>query len=387
SLRAAFLGGPQHHILQNILLEEGLDQFQHTPVSNIATDIGHKRAMCNVVEVGFYVGIHHVRVASAKESFHFTQCVLASPPWAESITVTAKDILEDGFDYHPQRSLNDSVTHTGYPQRSLLLAAGLINICSANRSRPIASRAKSFGKPRDLFREVFLEVLNTLMIRAGTTSVALDRRPCGGKGRRPLDLIDQAEPYASLHPLTEGLQHAFRPHMAFHPVPILRAGFSRSYSPFGHYRELRFVLCGLHSSTFLHPFAPRALPRFHALMGALTPVQGALRTLHKRNEHPPRPEQVSLVNTARTSLHSVTNHLTRPAVASTLPTQRSRLPEIEVSGLDFTLSEEARRYVRPKRVRFTTDCKFAAGCSPPRLAATQLPLAVGSGRLPREDLH
>ena len=387
SLRAAFLGSPQQHILQNILLEEGLDQIQHAPVSNIATDIGHQRAMWNAVEVGFYVGIHHARVASAEESFHFTQCVLASHPWAESITVTDKDILEDGFDHHPQCSLNDSVTHTGYSQRSLLLAAGLINICSANRSRSIGSRAQSFGKPRDLFHKVFFEVFDTLMIRAGTTSVALDRHPCGGKGRRPLDLIDQAEPYASLHPLSEGLQHAFRPHMAFHPPPIFGDGFSRLPSPFGHYHGLRFVLCSLHSSTFLHPFAPRALPRFHALMGALTPVQGALRTLHKRNEHPPRPEQVSLVNTARTSLHSVTNHLTRPAVASMLSTQRSRLPDFGISGLDFTLHEEARRYVRPKRVRLTTDCKFASGCFPPRLATTQLPLAVGSGHLPREDLH
>jgi hypothetical protein len=158
-------------------------------------------------------------------------------------------------------------------------------------------------------------------------------------------------------------------------------------SPFGHYRGLHFVLCGHHSSTFLHPFAPRTLPRFHATMGALTPVQGALRTLHKRNEHPPRPGQVSLVNTARPSLHSVTNHPTCPSVASMLPTQRRRLPEFGVPGLGFTFSEEARRYVRPKRVRFTTDCWFASGCSPPRLAATQLPLTIGSGHLPREDLH
>jgi len=175
--------------------------------------------------------------------------------------------------------------------------------------------------------------------------------------------------------------------MAFHPVPILGAGFSRLYSPFGHYRRLRFVLCSLHSSTFLHPFAPQALPCFHATMDALTPARLALRTLIRGNEHQPLSGQVSLVNTVRTSLHSVTNHLTRPAVASIMPTQRSRLPEIGVSGLDFTLNEEARRYARPKRVRFTTDCTFASGCSPPHLAATQLPLAIGSGRLPREDLH
>src|SRR5208337_819075 len=80
------------------------------------------------------------------------------------------------------------------------------------------------------------------------------------------------------------------------------------------------------SSTFLHPLAPRALPRFLATTGALTPVQAALRTLIRGIEHRPCPEQVSLVHTARPSMHSVTKHLTRPATASPLPAQRGRLP-------------------------------------------------------------
>jgi len=145
-------------------------------------------------------------------------------------------------------------------------------------------------------------------------------------------------------------------------------------------------------------------------MGALTPARGTLRTRYQRNEHPPWPGQVSLVNMTRTSLHSVTNHPTRPIIAFLLPTQRDRLPEPGLRlanpmpcrglanlwqtscsrpcpGLDFTTHEEARRSVRPKRVRFTTDCKFASGCSPPRLTATQLPSAIGSGHLPKEDLH
>jgi hypothetical protein len=94
----------------------------------------------------------------------------------------------------------------------------------------------------------------------------------------PAEMIDQAEPYASLHPLCEGLQHAFRPRMAFNPFPIFGSGFSRLRSPFGHSRGLRFVLCSLHSSTFPHLFAPRALSRFLATTGALTPARGALRT-------------------------------------------------------------------------------------------------------------
>jgi len=145
-------------------------------------------------------------------------------------------------------------------------------------------------------------------------------------------------------------------------------------------------------------------------MDALTPDRGALRVASSGNELPPCPGQVSLVHMTRTSLHSVTNHPTHPAIAFLLPSQRDRLPEPGLRsasslprrglanlwqtscsrpcpGLGFTFNEQARRYVRPKRVRFTTDCKFASGCSPPRLTATQLPSATGSGHLPREDLH
>jgi hypothetical protein len=54
-------------------------------------------------------------------------------------------------------------------------------------------------------------------------------------------------------------------------------------------------------------------------MGALTPVQGALRAHLTRSGRPPCPGQVSLVHTTRTSLHSVTNHPTHPVIAFLLP--------------------------------------------------------------------
>jgi hypothetical protein len=185
---------------------------------------------------------------------------------------------------------------------------------------------------------------------------------------------------------------------------------SHRLSPDGHSRGWKPRAHASRTSAFLHPLAPRALPRFFATMGALTPAQGALRARHTRIEHPPWPGQVSLVNMARTSLHSVTNHPTHPVIASPLPSQRDRLPEPGLRpasslpcrglanlwqtscfhpcpGLGFAINEQARRNARPKRVRFTTDCKFASGCSPPHLAATQLPSAIGSGHLPREDFH
>ena len=161
----------------------------------------------------------------------------------------------------------------------------------------------------------------------------------------------------------------------------------RFHDPYRHCHGDRFALYRHRTSTSLHPFAPRPLRRFFAAMDALTPDRQALRTLIRGNELPSCPDQVSPVHTARPSIHSVTKHLTRPATASLLPTQRDRLPVLNAQGLDFTLNPQARRYARPNRVRYPTDCMFASGCSPHRPTATQLPSATGIGHLPREDLH
>jgi len=50
------------------------------------------------------------------------------------------------------------------------------------------------------------------------------------------------------------------------------------------------IMVGRHfASTFLHPFAPPALPGFDATMGALTPGRPVLRILIRDNEHRPEP--------------------------------------------------------------------------------------------------
>ncbi|MBK9442618.1 MAG: IS66 family insertion sequence element accessory protein TnpB [Comamonadaceae bacterium] len=44
---------------------------------------------------------------------------------------------------------------------------------------------------------------------------------------------------------------------------------------------------------------------------------------------------------------------------------------------DFAMRLQARRHTPPNRVRYPADRQFASGCSPPRLAATQLPSTTG----------
>ena len=111
---------------------------------------------------------------------------------------------------------------------------------------------------------------------------------------------------------------------------------SHRLSPFGHSRGWKPISHKSPASTFLRPFAPRALPRFLATMDALTPARLALRTHSKGNEHQPLSGQVSLLHTARPSMHSVTKHLTRPTIAFVLLAQRDRLPGNRSDG--FALS-------------------------------------------------
>ena len=74
----------------------------------------------------------------------------------------------------------------------------------------------------------------------------------------------------------------------------------------------------------------------------------------------------------QTSQRSASNHAVYPGIAfhaiSVLFQRAGRVS-------DFAMSEQARRYTPPNRVRFTADRQFVSSCSPPHLAMTQLPVS------------
>src|SRR5580658_9724125 len=53
----------------------------------------------------------------------------------------------------------------------------------------------------------------------------------------------------------------------------------------------------------------------------------------------------------------------------------------------FAMNEQARRTTPPKQVRHPAGCSFASGCSPPHIAATQLPSATCVTTSHRTDFH
>ncbi len=113
------------------------------------------------------------------------------------------------------------------------------------------------------------------MIHPRTSTVALHTRKGRPKIRRSMDLVHQAVPRTSFHPVFQGCQHAVCPDCGFDPGPAVPYSSGPS-SPEGHCGRFVFPSSVHHASTFLPPFAPRPLRRFSATMEALTPVRVSL---------------------------------------------------------------------------------------------------------------
>jgi len=380
ALWRARLRCPLGQTIQNILFKKALDQFQQPSIGNIPLNVLHQSAMWYAVKVGFQVGVHNVGVAGFQLLFDFPQGILAASVRSESITGRSKLPLKNRFDNQPDGRLCYTIPDCGNTQRSLLPASGLIDVSPFDRTRLIGRRTQLFAQFVNVFFQFLFKPFYVFMIRPGTAAVSLNGLPGSIQGFRSVNFINQTEPNFSFHPLVEGFQHAICPHRAFHPVHCL--GFSRLFSPAGHFHGFVFVLYRHLASTFLRPFAPQPLRRFFATMDALTPVRRVLRILIRDNERPSLTGQVSPVHPTRPSKHPVTKHPTRPVIASSLLNQRGRFPVSLKSGLDFALYPQARRYVRPNRVRHPTGCSFASGCSPPRFTTTQLPSAIGGEHPP-----
>jgi hypothetical protein len=164
------------------------------------------------------------------------------------------------------------------------------------------------------------------------------------------------------------------------PVPVART-VVRAVQP-----GLR--LRASHDSTSLHPFAPPELPGFFATMGALTPGRPALRILIRDNEHRLECRPGLPASRHRTfrpfrlqAPAAVPGHLWGSCAGLTGPRRRGR-PFGAARPWASPLT--GRLATTVGRIEFTgvTDRSFTSGCSPPRLAATQLPSVTGCQSTP-----
>ena len=182
--------------------------------------------------------------------------------------------------------------------------------------------------------------------------------------------IDQAEPNASFHTLFECRQHAIGPHARFGPRPA-GAHFSSVHSH-GHCRRGCFRVVCRHAATFLGPFAPRPLQALRRSYGPSDSCRAALR-LASEHEHRPLPpdRSPSVTHPSLVAIPSPTTPWSHIVALLRYPSARCMHRRASVR-LRRHRAGSSNHVIESRS--FPTDWYTPVGCSPPRLATTQLPL-------------
>ena len=169
----------------------------------------------------------------------------------------------------------------------------------------------------------------------------------------------------SLDAVTQRRQHGFLSLRGFNSQPVWPVSLCVLFSPCGHYRRLLLALLRYDSlpSTVLPPVPRRSF--------ALCASRGcAPRRYHEGSD--------SCTDHLRCRSPRLLRHtfLSFHLQPRQLPDHRLPPRQRDPRFSGFALVSQARRSSPPNRVRYPTDQQFASGCSPPRLAATQLPSAT-----------
>src|SRR5712671_708233 len=313
-------------------------------------------------------------VAFLQQPIDFPQCILAASPRPKAVTSRPELRLKDWLDGQFQCCLHDTVLDRRNPQwpRSSVAFGDLYPF---GRVRPVAAILQIVMKFPQIPLRLGREPFRALAIHPRRPFVPRDLPPRGFEGCRSDDLVHQAEPFASYDAVNQRRHHALGPDRSFHPPPLSFVGLCPLLSPLRHCRDGSLLHSSPRTSSFLPPF----------------PRSGfASRPFHRRRRHqyyegsdscrshPDR--QVSpLTPPCRPSIPSSTTRAVRWSLRQS-PQRQRLLP-------GFAINEQARHSVTPKQVRQPTDCRFTSGCSPPRLAATQLPSITEPATGSRTDFH
>ena len=182
------------------------------------------------------------------------------------------------------------------------------DVVAADRLRAVSPVPQLFAESPQFLVQMRLEHRDRDVVDPGGSLVRCDLRERSVQSPFGVDLVNQAEPFASFDPLLRGLPTSALSKPSVRPRTVRSQGLSGTYSPCGHCHRLFFRRLGHRVSTSLHPLAPPELPGFFATMGALTPGRPALRLPGSMNTGFGI-VQVSLLHVIEPSDHSVSNHL------------------------------------------------------------------------------
>src|SRR5271157_4246712 len=275
-LRGPALGRlPAFEFFQYSGLQTLLQQRQDAAVHHALLDQPEQPGVRDRVEVALEIQIHAPNASGSQKLFDPLYRFPASASGPKPVAVLGEVALEYRFKHVLQGRFHRPIPDRRYAQRPFLRRAGFGYPHPPRRLPVVASAPQFFPQLGQLGFGSPLELLHRLAIDSGG-AVFPPHRPKGGlqiAGRK--NFVPEPEPYGCRLALFEPFQHALRPNLRFHPPPsvvgfsgLWRRGFPR------HSRRSSCLVLGhrRRASTFLHPLAPRALPRFLATMDALTPA-------------------------------------------------------------------------------------------------------------------
>jgi hypothetical protein len=198
-------------------------------------------------------------------------------------------------------------------------------------------------------------------------------------------------------PRFEGRQQPCRPLRRFEPrhVCVALSGAVSPYAGYGQSHRGFFRRLELHVSTFLHPFAPPALPGFDATMGALTPTRRFFASTLRLAPWIRSPSRTVNAAWSRAGLsascawpsdHSVSNHPTCPVIAFTRYPSASRASGLLRSGLRLTLAGSPHSKAESSSLALRAGRSLPVAPHPASRRRSYVLLQAGE-RVPEEDLH
>src|SRR5208282_5633975 len=384
-LRSPLFGCPSFRRPHHLGGEKRLQQSEPLAIRHLFPYSRQKGGVGNGVEVALQVGIDYPTVSCLQQGIDPPQRVLAAPIRSEPVAVRREVPFENRLQHRAERRLHHPVAHCRNPQRTLLLAARLGNPHPSDRLRTIATVLQH---PRELFQVGFqmaLELLHRHVVHASRSAVPLHACEGSPQIRQRVDLVHETEPLASQHSLFESGQHAFRPNRGFDPGPSspnLSGGFSPSS---GHYVRGCLQRSVRHVSTFLRSLRSRpvtALPRYYGRSDSCPPSPRALPSGLVAGSFS---GQVSLIHVPGLPALPPPTTPRGPGITLARYAGTPDLPGVFSGAWASPLTCRLAAHARPNRVRYPADGSFTSGCSPPRLAATQLPRLQLCA--PEEDFH
>ena len=328
-------------------------------------------------------------MARLEQLIHTSERVLAPYTRAKAVALCGKVPLVDRFQHHAQRRLYHPILDGRYSQRARLLAPRLGDVVPSDRLRAVGSVPQGHTQAFQV-RVQFVRVsLDRHVIHPSRTVVGRYRgkgRPQRGDG---VEFIDQTVPLAASDPLFESRQHPCRPDGWFGPglkLPCLSGSFTQRLRRRDCHR-CSSVRSRHHVSTFLHPFAPPALPGFDATMSALTPARGCACGLLNLAHIPCSLPRRSLHFTGITfrALRLQTPHRLLRSLCH-LSCQRRRLPAHRGSGLRLSIGSSPVGTAESSSCHYGLPVRLALLPTPPRDDAVTVGYRTETG-IPEGDLH